>query len=381
MQNDMEQGRKKVLVGMSGGIDSSAVCLMLQERGYEVYGVTMRVWDLPRQFRTPGQEQPDFILEAQDLARRLSIPHHVADEREAFRQTVVRNFIDEYLAGRTPNPCVMCNPEFKFRVLTEWADRLGCDYIATGHYVQVRPEAGRFHVHCGVDEKKDQSYFLWRLDQRVLSRCLFPLGGLHKAEVRAYLEQKGFAMKARSGESMEVCFIDKDYREFLRSQVPDIDRRVGPGKFVDVQGRTLGTHAGYPYYTVGQRKGLGVALGQPAYVLRLNADKNTVVLGQEEQLRTQAMLVSQLQEVAEGEIAACPALTVRIRYRSRPVPCSVRRVESLFPQEMPDPLWLVTFATEASAVTPGQSAVFYEGDKMLGGAYIGSQKGLQAYVQ
>ena len=205
------------------------------------------------------------------MAARLGIVHYVADERTAFKDIVVRDFVDEYLAGRTPNPCVMCNPAFKFRVLVEWADKLGCDYIATGHYVRVKEEDGHYALYCGVDGKKDQSYFLWRLGQDVLSRCIFPLGAMRKEDVRGYLARKGFEMKARSGESMEICFIDKDYRDFLREQVPDLDRCVGEGKFVDVQGRVIGTHCGFPYFTVGQRKGLGIALGKPAYVLRLNA--------------------------------------------------------------------------------------------------------------
>ena len=377
---NMTERKKKVLVGMSGGIDSSAVCLMLQEQGYEVVGVTMRVWDLPRQFAVEGQELPDFILEAKALAARLGMAHYVADEREAFRQTVVRHFIDEYLAGRTPNPCVMCNPTFKFRMLTDWADRLGCDYIATGHYVQVCPEHGRYYLHCGVDAGKDQSYFLWRLGQDVLSRCLFPLGGMRKSDVRDYLVRKGFEMKAREGESMEVCFIDKDYRDFLREQVPDLDSRVGGGKFVDAQGRTLGTHAGFPFYTVGQRKGLGIALGRPAYVLRVNARKNTVVLGDEAQLAAEAMLVNEACMVNEADLEG-DGVAVRIRYRSRPIPCRVSRVENRFPTEVPgDWLWLVRFGGEASAVTPGQSAVFYAGDRLLGGATICSQHGLQAYL-
>lgn len=373
--------RKRVLVGMSGGIDSSAVCLMLLEQGYEVIGVTMRVWDLPRQFDSPGQEYPGFIMEAKDLAGRLGIQHYVADERETFKDIVVRNFVDEYLAGRTPNPCVMCNPTFKFRMLTEWADKLECDYIATGHYVQVKQENGSYYLYCGADEKKDQSYFLWRLSQEVLARCLFPLGGLCKTEVRDYLDRKGFEMKARGGESMEVCFIDKDYRDFLREQLPDLDQRVGPGKFVDAQGRTIGQHAGFPYYTIGQRKGLGIALGKPAYVLRLNARKNTVMLGDEAQLSVPAMWVSDACFVNESDMEA-EDISVRIRYRSRPIPCRVRKVKNLFPEDGGgEEVWLVCFAEPASAVTPGQSAVFYAGDKLLGGAYIGSQRGLQAYLQ
>ena len=377
---DMEQTQKKVLVGMSGGIDSSAVCLMLLAEGYEVVGLTMRVWDLPRQFSSPEQEQPDFVLEAKDLAARLGIPHYVADERVDFKDMVVRNFIEEYLDGRTPNPCVMCNPMFKFRVLAEWADRLGCNHIATGHYVRVREEGGRYVLYCGVDAKKDQSYFLWRVGQDILSRCLFPLGGLRKEEVRGYLERAGFEMKARGGESMEVCFIDKDYRDFLREQVPDLDSRVGEGKFVDVQGRTLGTHRGFPYFTVGQRKGLGIALGQPAYVLRLNARKNTVMLGRAEDLDAWHMLVSGGRMADEAALSD-GNLAVRIRYRSQPLPCSVRRVRNLFPDEVAgDDLWLVHFKEKASAVTPGQSAVFYVGDRLVGGAIICSQRGLQAYL-
>lgn len=373
--------KKKVLVGMSGGIDSSAVCLMLQEQGYEVVGVTMRVWDLPRHFHAPGQEYPDFILEAKALADRLGISHYVADEREAFREVVVKNFVDEYLEGRTPNPCVMCNPTFKFRMLAEWADRLGCDYIATGHYVRVVRENGGYFLYCGTDAKKDQSYFLWRLGQEVLARCIFPLGEMRKEDVRAYLDKKGFALKAREGESMEVCFIDKDYRDFLREQVPDIDMRIGEGKFVDPQGRTIGMHSGFPYYTIGQRKGLGIALGKPAFVLRLNARKNTVMLGDAGMLVARDMLVGMLQ-TADEKVLTGEGVAVRIRYRSTAVPCEVRKVNNLFPDECTgDTLWLVHFKGEASAVTPGQSAVFYVGDRMVGGAYIVSQKGLQAYLK
>ncbi|WP_303175871.1 tRNA 2-thiouridine(34) synthase MnmA [Paraprevotella xylaniphila] len=377
----MEHERKKVLVGMSGGIDSSAVCLMLQDEGYEVVGVTMRVWDLARQFTDAGQEYPDFIQDARALAARLGIVHYVADERTAFKDIVVRDFVDEYLAGRTPNPCVMCNPAFKFRVLVEWADKLGCDYIATGHYVRVKEEDGHYALYCGVDGKKDQSYFLWRLGQDVLSRCIFPLGAMRKEDVRGYLARKGFEMKARSGESMEICFIDKDYRDFLREQVPDLDWCVGEGKFVDVQGRVIGTHCGFPYFTVGQRKGLGIALGKPAYVLRLNARKNTVMLGDADDLDASHMLVSGMRMPEDGTWDD-GSLSVRIRYRSRPIPCTVRRVKNLFPEEGgSEELGLVRFKEKASAVTPGQSAVFYVGDKMVGGAYIGSQRGLQAYLE
>ena len=352
----MDQNRR-VLVGMSGGIDSTAVCLMLQEQGYEVVGVTMRVFDIASQLNPDGQ--PRFLDEARDVASRLGFEHHVPDEREPFRSSIVQYFIDEYMQGRTPNPCVMCNPLFKFRMLTEWADRLGCAYIATGHYVQTVCEQGHWYIVTGDDAQKDQSYFLWRLShealaagvevtdvlatpdtaeellaaarhagaathvvsQEVLARCLFPLGGWKKPDVRQYLADRNFALKAREGESMEVCFIEGDYRDFLRQHCPQVDTLVGPGKFVDSAGRTLGTHQGYPYYTIGQRKGLGIALGKPAYVLKLNPDKNTVMLGDAAQLLTHHMLVEQVQLVDAERFFIEQQLTVRIRYRSRAVPC------------------------------------------------------------
>ena len=365
------QRKKRVLIGMSGGIDSTAACLMLQEQGYEVVGVTMRVFDLDSQLGPEGE--PNFISEAREVAERLGIEHHVADERVEFGQQIVRYFVDEYMRGRTPNPCVMCNPLFKFRVLTLWADNFECDYIATGHYVQTVCDEGFYYIVTGDDPQKDQSYFLWNLSQEVLKRCVFPLGGWKKTDVRLYLEDKGFALKAKEGESMEVCFIEGDYREFLKKHCPEIDERVGQGKFVDSAGRTLGMHQGYPYYTIGQRKGLGIALGRPAYVLKLNPEKNTVMLGDAEQLMTRYMLVETPRLVCEQQFYASQELTVRIRYRSRAVPCEVVR-------EVDGGMLLIRFSEEVSAVTPGQSAVFYIGRRLVGGAFIASQRGIGLWL-
>ena len=362
---------KRVLIGMSGGIDSTAACLMLQEQGYEVVGLTMRVFDLASQLDAEGT--PRLILEARDVAQRLGIEHHVADERTEFRAKIVSYFIDEYMQGRTPNPCVMCNPMFKFRLLVDWADKLDCDFIATGHYVQTVCEKGHHYIVTGDDALKDQSYFLWNLGQEVLSRCIFPLGGWKKPAVRQYLTDKGFELKAKEGESMEVCFIEGDYRDFLREHCPAIDTTIGQGKFVDMAGRTLGMHQGYPYYTIGQRKGLGIALGKPAYVLKLNPDKNTVMLGDAEQLRTHYMLVEQLRPVDEERFFEEENLTVRIRYRSQSIPCEIVR-------EVEDGRVLVRFHSEVSAVTPGQSAVFYVGNRLVGGAFIASQRGIGQWI-
>ena len=363
----------KVLIGMSGGIDSTATCLMLQEQGYEVTGVTMRTWDSPSQFSTPGGGLPDYIVEARRLADRLGIEHHVADVRPEFRRVVIQNFIDEYLNGRTPNPCALCNPLFKFRVLTEWADRTGCDHIATGHYSRIELVDGHAYVVAGDDERKDQSYFLWRVGEEVFRRCLFPLGTLTKSAVREYLHSRGFEAKAQEGESMEVCFVKGDYRDFLRRMVPDLDERIGPGKFVNAAGVPLGLHKGFPYYTIGQRKGLDIALGRPAYVLKLNPEKNTVMLGDADQLCTRHMLVEHPCMVDPTRFFAEPELSVRIRYRSHPIPCSVRVIDN--------DRWLVCFAEEASSITPGQSAVFYAGRRVVGGALIASQRGIGMYIE
>lgn len=365
----MKEKEKRVLVGMSGGIDSSATCIMLQEQGYEVVGVTMRTWDVPSHFSTPGQTQPDEVLEAQALASRLGIEHHVADVREEFRKVIVQYFIDEYMHGRTPNPCVMCNPLFKERILCEWADRTQCAWIATGHYCQLEDRNGYRYIITGDDPTKDQSYFLWKLPQEILRRMMFPLGGMTKAAVREYLAAKGFEAKARGGESMEICFIDKDYREFLREHCPDIDEKIGAGWFVDSKGLKLGQHKGFAYYTIGQRKGLEIALGKPAYVLKINPAKNTVMLGDADQLKATHMLVEDINVADMNELLACSNLSVRIRYRSQPIPCQAIPLEN---QKL-----LVKFATEASAITPGQSAVFYDGNHVLGGGFIAFQNGIK----
>lgn len=320
----------------------------------------MRVW---------GDAPEDAGL----LARRIGIEHYVADERAPFRETIVNYFIDEYRQGRTPNPCVMCNPLFKFRILSEWADKLGCQWIATGHYSRLELRNGNVYIVAGDDERKDQSYFLWRLGQDVLKRCLFPLGHYTKDKVRQYLSEKGFEAKSKEGESMEVCFVQGDYRDFLRQHYPEIDNEIGAGWFVNSEGVKLGQHKGYAYYTIGQRKGLEIALGKPAYVLKINPQKNTVMLGDADELKAEYMLLEQPNIIDREELLGCPTLSVRIRYRSKPIPCRVACLD--------DGRMLVHFFAEASAVTPGQSAVFYDGKRVLGGAFIASQRGIGLIIE
>ncbi|MBO7272342.1 MAG: tRNA 2-thiouridine(34) synthase MnmA, partial [Bacteroidaceae bacterium] len=248
-----------------------------------------------------------------------------------------------------------------------------CEYIATGHYVKVVSEkAGdekKYYIVTGDDDRKDQSYFLWRLTQQQLSRLILPLGGMDKPSVVEYLKKNGFETLAGGGESMEVCFIPGDYRDFLKENVSGIEERYGGGSFVDCEGRFLGKHKGFPFYTIGQRKGLGIALGYPAYVVKINPAKNTVMLGSEEQIMTRHMLVEEPQWVA----GVPEKLTVRVRYRSRPVECDA-------PVLVGDDRWLVCLYEPVSAITPGQSAVFYCGNTVVGGAFIADQRGINQWI-
>ncbi|MBQ7824293.1 MAG: tRNA 2-thiouridine(34) synthase MnmA [Bacteroidaceae bacterium] len=365
--------RERVLVGMSGGVDSSAACMLLQEQGYEVVGITMRMWDTRAQFTKDGQTEPSHVLEARSLAEKLGIEHHTLDVREAFRQEVVQNFIDEYLQGRTPNPCVLCNLRFKWKYLLSEADRLHCDKVATGHYARIETdENGTFYIVCGADGKKDQSYFLWRLGQTELSRTLFPLGGMTKEAIKKFVQERGFVEKAQKKESMEVCFVENDYRDFLKENLPDFDLRVQEGYYVDNTGKRLGMHKGYPLYTIGQRKGLNIAMGYPVFVTKINPDKNTVKLGRREELDCLAMIVEDFRASNIDKLLSANPLDIRIRYRSAGQTGRVEMVD--------DSHLIVRFDQPASAVTPGQSAVFYQDGKVLGGGIIASYNEWKKYL-
>lgn len=351
--------RERILVGMSGGVDSSAVCILLIEQGYEVVGATLRMWE-----RGATDEEPQFIADARALAKTLDIKHYVIDIRKEFKEGVISSFIDEYMRGRTPNPCVVCNPLFKWKALLDAADKLGCSKVATGHYVNVVEEDGNFFIEEGGDGSKDQSYFLWRLSQQQLSRTIFPLGRLIKSDVKEMMRKRGFEGSANKSESMEICFIEKDYRTFLRENVKDIDEQYAGGFYVDNLGKRLGKHKGYPFYTIGQRKGLEIALGRPAYVTKINPLKNTVKLGFESDLLASGMVLSD-SLFADKSLLTSPNLDVRIRYRGTPY-----RVKDISFED--DNRVKVLFNIAASAVAPGQSAVFYIGNRVIGGGFIES---------
>ncbi|WP_353183528.1 tRNA 2-thiouridine(34) synthase MnmA, partial [Parapedobacter lycopersici] len=281
-----------------------------------------------------------------------------------FGDFVIDNFVEEYLAGRTPNPCVLCNTHIKWEALLKRADKLDCEFIATGHYANIRQltETGRYVISKGKDVHKDQSYVLWGVSQENLARTQFPLGSFTKAEIRQMAAEMGQLELANKSESYEICFVpDNDYRSFLRHRVEDIDERIGAGNFVLTDGTVVGKHQGYPYYTVGQRKGLGIALGRPVFVTRILPESNTVVLGEEHDLQRQEAYVKQVNLVKYAAIEQPLEAVTKIRYKDA-------GMNSTIVQE--DGKMRVDFHHAVKGIAPGQSAVFYEGDDLLGGGFL-----------
>lgn len=355
----------RVLVAMSGGIDSSVSAVLLHEAGYEVIGLTMKTWDYASSGgskKETGCCSLDSINDARSIAVEKGFPHYILDIREEFGSHVINNFVDEYLAGRTPNPCVKCNTHIKWEALLKRADMLDCEFIATGHYAKVRPENNRFVVSKGKDDWKDQSYVLWGVTQECLSRTIFPVGGYHKSEIRQMADEMGFHELAKKGESYEICFIpDNDYRSFLKRQMPEMEARLANGLFVNTKGEILGKHRGYPFYTIGQRKGLEIALGEPAYVVDIQPKTNTVVIGSFDELKTQEMWVKDVNFVKYASLDQPTESITRIRYKDKGTPSTI---------EASGRNMKVTFHAPVTAVTPGQSAVFYENDDVIGGGFI-----------
>jgi tRNA-specific 2-thiouridylase len=338
---------------MSGGVDSSVTAGLLLEQGYDVQGVSLRMWE--------GETGPRVCSDhrgAKEVADHLGIPHTLLDFRSRFVDTVVKPFAREYLRGRTPNPCVSCNRDFKLGVLLDWAKEREADYVATGHYAKIAwdESAGRASLFRGNDRGKDQSYFLFALSQDQLAHTLFPLGAMHKSEVRERARRLGLAAAERP-ESQDICF--GDYKALVESFAGESD--LGAGAIVDRCGKVLGQHGGIHSVTVGQRKGLGVAAPRPLYVVDIEPKSKRVVVGRKEDLGCQGLVardVNWIDSFHEHEIAA----EVQIRYRSPAIPCVVRLDE--------DRGCEVRFTRDCPAVTPGQAAVFYRGNQVLGGGWI-----------
>ena len=358
--------KPRVLMAMSGGIDSGVSAMLLQEQGYELVGVTFRTFDSITEScmaREKGCCSVDSIFEAKHLAEKLGFEHHILDARDTFRKTVIQNFIDEYLQCRTPNPCVLCNPIIKWGMLLDMADELGCEFLATGHYARIGEQNGRLFLRKGHDAQKDQTYFLWKLTLEHLRRTIFPLGDLTKDEVREIAASHGFVKLSQKKESEEICFVpDNNYRNFLHENVPDLAERMPPGMFVSTEGKMLGQHGGLYNYTIGQRRGLGIALGAPAYVVALDAESNRVVVGNKEDLMCQSLVVHDLNLTKYADFADGMRVDCRIRYRNKGVSSRLFHADEGV---------RVEFDAPVESVTPGQSAVFYEGDDVVGGGIIG----------
>lgn len=351
---------------MSGGIDSTVSALMMHEQGYEVIGITMKTWDYANSGsskKETGCCSLDSINDARAIAVDRGFHHFIVDIREEFGEYVIDNFVDEYLSGRTPNPCVLCNTHIKWNALLKKADALDCEFIVTGHYALIKQQDGRYFISRARDLHKDQSYVLWGVSQECLARTQFPIGGMLKSEVRQLAHDLGYEEFSKKAESYEICFVpDNDYRSFLKHRVDGLEERVKGGNFVDKAGNVLGQHAGYPFYTIGQRKGLGIALGYPAFVTKIIPETNTVVLGKVDDLTKNSMKVGGINSMKYAQIPEGIESRTMIRYND------AGTMSTLHPQA--DGQVEVNFLADVKGVAPGQSAVFYEGDDVIGGGII-----------
>jgi tRNA-specific 2-thiouridylase len=342
--------KKKVVVAISGGVDSSLAAALLKEEGCDVLGITIHHYG--------GNES---LESAEQAAQNLKIPWHVLDFTKEFKSIVIEYFCNEYLAGRTPNPCVICNLEIKFGLLLEKAKSLGADYLATGHYAinEYDQKGKKFLLKRGIDESKDQSYFLYRLNQDVLPYILFPLGKFKKNQTRELAKKYGLK-NYKKAESQEICFVqDDNYRKFLNQHIKDT---IKPGKFKDKKGNILGEHQGIPFYTIGQRKGLGVSLNKRMYVTEINSHENVIILGDDKDLYRDKLFVKDLSFISGDKLSNSIKAEVKIRYNSKKSPAIISPYGN---DEV-----LINFEKPQRAVTPGQSAVFYQGDVVVGGGII-----------
>jgi tRNA-specific 2-thiouridylase len=359
----------RVLVAMSGGVDSSTAAVLLSEQGYEVIGITMKTWDYSTSGGCDGKEVGCCTVESMNDARAIAMEHDfthfIVDIREEFGDWVIERFTEDYLSGRTPNPCVLCNTHIKWAALLRRADDLDCEYIATGHYARVRhdEELDRYVLRRGVDRNKDQSYALWGLPQDHLARSIFPLGEYEKPEIRQMAADFGLDRVADKPDSYEICFIpDNDYGRFLRDRVDGLEEEVSGGDFVLKDGTKVGTHEGYPFYTIGQRRGLGLALGERVYVTDIDPETNTITVGPKEDLMQQTLTAHEINLVKYPEFEDDRPAHGMIRYNDDGAGCLAWQ---------PDEDTLkVAFAEPRRAITPGQSVVLYEGDDLLGGGWI-----------
>jgi len=368
ISNQNKKNRTTIGLAMSGGVDSSVAAALLKQRRYEVIGLTMHLWEFDKVGGNVFNESSCCSLDAMDDARsvcqKLGIPHYVIDVRQEFEQHVIDNFESEYLNGRTPNPCILCNSKIKWEVLLKKAIELGCKYFSTGHYARVTydDEKGRYILHRGIDRSKDQAYALWGLSQEQLKSTIFPLGSLSKTEVRKIAASLNLKTKNKQ-ESQEICFIpDNNYPRFLCERFPKLFSKINSGEILDKDDNILGYHRGYPFYTIGQRKGLGIAMGKPMYVIKIDAKKNQIVIGDKEDLQNQGLIANQVNWIAIEKLISPLKVEAQVRYNDP------GRQANIYPAE--NGYVKVIFDTFHQAVTPGQSVVFFKDDVVIGGGVI-----------
>lgn len=359
-----DNSKKTVLVAMSGGVDSAVAAFLLKEQGYNLIGVTMKTWgydDIPE--KDSGCCSLETIYSARNVASQLGFSHYTMDFTDKFNKVVISNFIEEYLKGHTPNPCVLCNKAIKWGALLEKAESLGADYIATGHYAKINFTDGRYFVSAAVDKTKDQSYALWQVSQYALAKTLFPLGGFTKTNIREIARDLGLK-PADIPDSQEICFVpNDDYRQLINIRLPELNKKISGGKII-YNDKVIGQHKGYINYTIGQRRGLNLSLGKPVYVSRIDADENVIYVDDEDKLYTSTFTCNKVNLQKLGSINSPIKTKVKIRYKDTGSMATIERIDE-------DEL-KVTFEVPKKSITPGQSAVFYDGDDLIGGGIIQS---------